>query len=146
QRAAALCPVEGRFGAAPIAPVFGDAGAIAGPAGGVGGRAQILDLQLQFAPRRAGDAEVEPLVEGGPVVAANPEAGGRAGDGNDFDIAAVEGRVDGDIRSAHRTSIVSPERPGNPANSALASFVAAACRSAKALLAVAVKRDGKSVV
>src|SRR5690606_36699246 len=96
------------------------------------------DFYQWFHFRRAGDAEMEPLVEVGPIVLGDAEPGGSAGDGKDVDVAAVESGVDENI--VHRTSIVSPDWPGNPVNNASASFAAAASRSAKSLLVVAVKR------
>src|SRR5690606_15218067 len=138
QRAAVLVLVERRLGAAPPAAVLGDAGTVAGPAVGVGRAVEIADLQCQLAPRGTGNAEVEPLVEFGLVVAGDSQPGGGAVDREDFDVAAVEGGVDEDC--VHRTSIVSPDWPGNPPNSASASLVAAASVEAKSLFAVAVNR------
>src|SRR5690606_22101153 len=138
QRAAVLVLVECRIGAAPPAAVLGHAGTVTEPAVGVGRTVEVADLQRQLAPRSAGHAEVEPLVEVGLVVARDSQPGGGAIDRKDFDVAAVEGGVDED--RVHRTSIVSPDWPGNPPNSASASLAAAASFAAKSLLAVAVNR------
>src|SRR5690606_38740839 len=62
--------------------------------------------EFELAPGRSRHAEMEPLVEFGVRIARNAQPRGGARDGENFDIAAVECRVDEDV--GHRTSIVSP--------------------------------------
>ena len=55
--------VAGAVDPGPILAVDRDAGLIVGPAVGIGGAAAIGDPERHFATARAGQAEVEPLVE-----------------------------------------------------------------------------------
>jgi hypothetical protein len=97
ERTAVGILVEARFGAAPELAVFGDAGVVIGPAAGIGAGVEPGDHQLELAPRRARDAEVEPLLELALVVRGDCQRGARAVHGKDFDIAAVERAIDPDI-------------------------------------------------
>ena len=76
---------------------------IALPASRKGGAAGVHDAQAGGAAARAGEAEEEPLVERGIAVALYGEVDFAAvlADGDDADVAAVEGGVDG---QGHRAS------------------------------------------
>ena len=97
QRAAVFVLVIGRCGAAPVVAVFRNAGVVAGPAAGIGAGFQIGDLEHQFAALCPADAEVEPLLEFAAGIERDGKLRARAVDGKDFDIAAVESRIDPDI-------------------------------------------------
>ena len=131
QRAAVFGRVIAAVGAAPEFPVLADRGAIAGPAVGIGRSAKAADLQHQLAPRRAGDAEVEPLEKVRLMVLADGQPGAGPGDVFNANIARVEGGVDADFGHGSQwvwgveadgwTVTVWPDWPGKPANSAEAS-------------------------
>ncbi len=94
QRAAADRPVPLAVRAQPVLPVVRYRRAIAGPAAGIGAAVETGDLQGEVAPRRAGNAEVEPLEELAVAVPPDGQHGLRPGDGDNLYVAAVEGGVD----------------------------------------------------
>ena len=97
QRAAILVLVERAGGAHPIVAIFGNARVIVGPAGGIGAVVEAGNPQRQVAPRRARDTEMEPLLEFVARVVGDGKRRACAVDGQNFDVAAVEGGIDGNI-------------------------------------------------
>src|SRR5690606_19869776 len=63
QRSAAFVLVERRLCTPPPTAIFGDAGAVVGPAVGIGRAVEVADLEFQLPSGGAGHAEMEPLVE-----------------------------------------------------------------------------------
>ncbi len=106
------------LGQPPVLAILGPARRIARPALRVSRTAGIEDTELNHAPLRAEQAEVEPLVEIGLVILDDLQIERVAVLFDDTDIAAVEG---GRNVGCHFTVIVRPETPGKPWKTAEAS-------------------------
>ena len=82
--------------AEPVLPVIGGDGVIILEAARIGHIAGILDDQCQRPAPCPGDAEVEPLREVRRIVLADAQAGGGVLQGDNLDVAAIEGAADCD--------------------------------------------------
>src|SRR5439155_18047072 len=85
--------IAGRRAEPALAVVGGDRLVVL-PAAGIGGAAGIDDGEFAIAAARAGEAEMEPLVEVRLVVLADDQAKGRSVAVEPLDIARVEAAVD----------------------------------------------------